>query len=174
MPGLGFVDPNDDDSPLQWNPTPGGNHWPTVDDGIRQPTTPTLTDYLECGDEGEFVDVLKMETIAGVASVSQVRVWAYGDEDGTGLIGCRIWMGGGWRPRQDFDFGGTAGWKYLDFYGIWTQADLDNLKVELYAECIYEYGKVYALYAYIVGEMATGEARAARINPLGLRRFREV
>lgn len=110
-------------------------HFDVIDEDEGSPNT---TDYIRAtnalGDDND-VDTFNMETIAGVASVSQVVVWTYG----------KVVTGG--TPEVDIDIGGSQGYQACSLGLAWgwvsdtfaiapaaSQADLDAMTVSYRAD----------------------------------------
>lgn len=126
-----FVDPNGDVT-TQWEVTPAGTHFSTIDDGVRQPTEPGYLDYIEA----HIIDVIDTfdMTPLTVTSVSNITVWSFGRSEApaSGVkCTCSINTGSGWADDVDFSFTTSYTWKSVSFDGTWTQAELNALQVRL-------------------------------------------
>jgi len=151
-PLIAYLDPNGDGTPLQWTPVPSGTHYTTIDDGVRQPDTPDITDYITLNVNG--VDTYNMSSIPSISSVSSITIWAYGLVPGApGFIYGNIYIGGAWQSAQSFNFSTSGSWQSITFTGTWTQADLDALQVQIGCGGIIGSGParyIYSLYVVAI------------------------
>ncbi len=143
-----YVDPNGD-AGLEWDVNPGGTHYTTIDDGTRQPNTPTTGDYIWTTTSTK-IDTFDMSTFGGVSTVTQVKVWAYGKTVNiSDDVTASIYVGGSWQTAQDLAFTASDSWKSVTFTGTWTQTDLDNLQVKLAKVNSNSQAYIYSVYAEI-------------------------
>src|SRR5690348_13142500 len=76
-PQTNFYDPTTDVT-SNWTPTPTGSHWSTLDDGIRQPTTPTTTDFISItAPSSSTADVQAVSSITQT-NINSITLWYYG------------------------------------------------------------------------------------------------
>lgn len=157
---VSFIDPISDGT-AEWTPTPSGTHFSCIDEGTRQPSTPTTADFINAhvSDSSvfpQFIDEFRMNPIANVGSVSQVKIWIYGKVNSMfGAVKGDIKMAGAY-IGADLDFGLTTSdsWKSITFNGNWTQADINNMLVKLGAydpppSMVEDDLTVYAMYAEV-------------------------
>ncbi len=138
-PQIDYVDPDGDGWAMEWScvhegssPNPCINgHYDAIDKFVRNPTTPSLSDYIYTSNSGSS-DYFTMSTVPEVGEVKEVKVWIYGRKDSEGRdVGADIYMGGWQGGWHGFGIQTTPSWKSVAFSGKWNQADLDNLKIEL-------------------------------------------
>ncbi len=156
----GYLDPNGQVSNAGWvdqglvNST---NIYVSIDDGMRQPTAPNGTDYAYTTTDGGTV-VFSMPTLSGVLSVSQIKVWLYGEYFDTGgagegiLISAKI--GGAFQINTRVYAAGVGSltWVSVTYTGSYTQSDIDNLEIRLTHEDAGIWGNesyVHAVYAEV-------------------------
>lgn len=129
---VGMVDPNADGT-VGCTPTPSGNHYSTVDDGTRSPSTPDSSDYITCL-ENE-ADFFSMTSLTEVATVTQIDAYAYYINDNTVMQ----WEVELWNSAETTQYGTTQqlanrpaiGWNSVSFTGLsLTQSELDGLKIK--------------------------------------------
>lgn len=143
----GYVDP---DGSIQYqmyqypdNPASTTNYM-RVDDGIRQPTEPDITDYLWNGG----MDIFSMTTFA-VDSTSNIKVWVYsikGSPIPGQTVTLSIFVDDDWVDGSAISPTDSRAWYSSSFDGTWTQEDLDALQVKVYSNG----GPIiYAVYAEI-------------------------
>jgi len=133
-PQTGYVDPNGDVT-VEWTnnqPTDPTTHYTRIDDGVRQPTAPTTSDY-NSGYSTTQVEIFNMSTIANVTTVTNVTVWVYGFTKYSAYTQkVSIYMNGSWKDFVTSPILPSPGtWWSASFDGDWTQADLDNLQVKI-------------------------------------------
>lgn len=151
----GFVDPNGDSGTPQFQVTPGGTHYTTIDDGTRYNDTPNTADYVSHYLSNK-VDIFNMSTLTGVGTVSNVTVWVYGKMVDYGPPGgpydikVNAYLGGTYLSDTLLSLTASNSWKSASFNGSWTQTDLDNMLVKLTS---YTNGMnvvwCYAMYAVV-------------------------
>ncbi|KKN18811.1 hypothetical protein LCGC14_0952150, partial [marine sediment metagenome] len=129
-----------------------GNHWDTLD---QDP------EYIQLNTDisgGVFkVDEFDMDTIAGITSITEVRIYLrgsrYGQPSGPIAPSVDVYLNGGWVGYQTVSVPfGSTGWAYTTFAGAWNQGDLDALKVRIRGKCSGEYQvlTIYQMYAKIL------------------------
>lgn len=163
----GYIDPVGDGTNTLWSST-GTSFYTEIDDGVRQPTIPTTSDYIY----GYFTDdptiYLRMSSISNIQSVSQVVVWIYHKDDSAGQISAQLYDDDETTTRSsetNFTQSTVDAWHSVTFSGLsLTQAQLDSLSVMLHdtrgggGGRTYQY--VYAMYA----EITYTEAAAVSIS----------
>lgn len=150
------LEPNGDAS-AGWVSTLG-THYGAVAKATAQPTAPSTTDYIYVSGGGPSTADLNMATTT-VASVSQVKVWVYGDNGAGNAQELQINVNmGGWQTQSGNIWNGVgAGWRSATFNGSWTQGNLDGLQVRLYGfDDGYNSPIAYAVYAEITYTEASG------------------
>ncbi|MFA5386625.1 MAG: fibronectin type III domain-containing protein, partial [Candidatus Paceibacterota bacterium] len=129
-PQTGYARPNGDVS-KGMTPSTGTDHYVLIDENVLQPTAGTTSDYVN----NIGTDVFDMETISGVASVSNVTVWAYVSRPSGpagGALSTRILIGGTWTILTNMNIPEDAwGWRSVSFDGTWTSANLDDMQVQI-------------------------------------------
>lgn len=70
-----FLDPNSDGSTASWSST-AANYFSTVDEAIRQPTTPNTSDYIS-GEAGKSGTIFLRLSEVTAFSTTQVKIWLY-------------------------------------------------------------------------------------------------
>ncbi|MFH2068282.1 MAG: type II secretion system protein [Candidatus Omnitrophota bacterium] len=145
-PQTGYVDPNGSVQ-YQMSQWPDNPPWTTnymrVDDGIRQPTEPDITDYLFNGG----TDIFDMTTFT-VDSISNIKVWVYSIKGGPmpeQTVTLSIFVDGDWVNGTAISPTDTKAWYSSSFDGTWTQEDLDALRVKVNSGMPY----IYAVYAEV-------------------------
>jgi hypothetical protein len=126
-----FIDPNGDGSNAGWTVQPSGTAYTTVDEATRQPTVPTTTDYVQSAANNNANLFLQMGTIANVATVSSITVWAYHNDGANGVITFALYD-----ATESTNYGSanfaqrtTSGWNSVTISGLsLTQAQLDGLR----------------------------------------------
>lgn len=152
----GIVRPNIDGATLDFVPDAGTVHFDRVNEVVTQPTAPsTASGYLSMGSGAAKVEILGMETIAGVSAVSQIKVWVYSSFTADGpTFTASIFVGGVFVADVSFAAAAAAGWYSATFSGSWTQADLDALQVRMTFSSGSPVGTLYAMYAEATYEEA--------------------
>jgi hypothetical protein len=133
----GFIDPNGDGATGNWNTTGGTTFSTEIDDATRQPTAPGLTDTnTAAANNGGSINY-RMNSISGVTTVSDVRVWIYHNDGSNGEITVQLFDDNETTTRS-----GTAvltqstanNWHSVLFSGLsLTQGQLDTLSIRLTA-----------------------------------------
>jgi len=133
----GFIDPNGDGATGSWSATPTGTFYTTVDEAIRQPTSPTTTDYISGVANVAASINFRMSSLINVGSVSQVIVWVYHNDVSNGLVAVQLYDDDETTTRSDataLPKRTTDTWDSVTFSGLsLTQAQLDSLTVRLTA-----------------------------------------
>jgi hypothetical protein len=167
--GSCYSDPISDGSPLQWTATPGAVHYTGVDDAVRQPTAPTLTDNV-ITTQTNYIDTfgLSISGIPSGATVDSIVLWIYGsvNYNADDIYGSISVSGGSYATFQDFVVTTSAGWKSITFTGPWTSVSSLACQVKSSGA---NYGidrlrRVFAVYAVI-------NYTAAATGPAGLKTF---
>ncbi|MFW9872559.1 MAG: hypothetical protein ACFFG0_05600, partial [Candidatus Thorarchaeota archaeon] len=145
----------DGDITTEWNPTPAGNHFSTIDEG----STPNTADYIlsNSGPYPDDTDTFTMETIdmtgydsAGVVDqVYQIKCWVYARSTSGSVASLKITGNKTGMTTKEIELFGT-GWYYCTWNGLsLDQADLDDLEITLYAyACILKI-QVYTMYCKV-------------------------
>lgn len=135
-----ILDPNADGTTADWttNGTCTGGDYDCIDDEVRDPTEPDITNYLTTATNNQTEEIA-FETLAGVSEVTQVDVVSYASASncasGTSDIEVEISNDNGatWSAVQEMDLcnGGTDNqWITNSFTSLtWTQSELDALEV---------------------------------------------
>lgn len=128
-----FLDPDGDLTPLQWNVTPPGTHFSAIDDAVRDPAVPDLTDFIRDNVLTD-VDVVSLEASpADYGSNNAIRVHAYGRaSENRGMVVELRKADETVLSSATFAAGvdTTRQWKQgSDFVGALTQAEIDGLKI---------------------------------------------
>ncbi len=131
-----YIDPDGDGSNANGNWSSTGTYFYTeIDDGVREPNTPTTSDYIS----SRFVDVgelfLRMSTISSVDTVSQIDVWVYHNDGANGELFVQLYDDDESTTRSSraaFTQSSTDAWHSVTFSGLsLTQAQLDSLSIAL-------------------------------------------
>ncbi len=69
----GYIDPNADGSTASWTST-GTSYYTEINEAIRQPTTPTTTDYISGQASKSGVIYQNMNTISGAFDTNTVTI----------------------------------------------------------------------------------------------------
>ncbi|OGH65022.1 MAG: hypothetical protein A2821_00915 [Candidatus Magasanikbacteria bacterium RIFCSPHIGHO2_01_FULL_41_23] len=129
---IGIIDPNGDGTALSCTPTPAGSHYATVDETVRQPTTPDTGDFIICANTQ--ADTFAMTTLSGAPTSTDVAVWVYYDNGNTNMQ----WELSLWNDTESSQYGSSqqvsnrtvAGWSSATFSGLTlTQTQLDGLRI---------------------------------------------
>jgi hypothetical protein len=133
----GVIDPNGDGSNNSWGATGSATRFGAIDDGISQPSTPTISDYIAGSANNGGNVFLRMGTLASVISVSQVQVWAYHNDGSNCQLGVGLFDDDDSTVRasaQNMPQRTGNTWDSITFSGLsLTQAQLDTLSVRLSA-----------------------------------------
>ena len=178
-----IIDPSEDGTPHDWTPVPGPAHWSAIDDGIREPEEPDTADVIRCFSMLLLGDRFR-SFLAGVDTVSAVRVWAYGWSQPSGQTTCKVSKdgqvftsdqvivpaGGDWQWRSAFwdnlgwEIGGTLTLR-TEFDRSASGAIYSNEIAAAYAEVTFE--PVANQFYVVEGSMALpGVQRRARENEM--------
>ena len=132
-----FLDPNGDGSPLTLSPSPSATHYINISHpSERQPTAPAASaanfeNAFACSSPTDTVDEYLMETISGVGTVTDVKIWTwFSSTGGDCFASVNIYMAGAYVGQVNLT-GYTNAWTGTNFSGSWTQSDLDNMKVKI-------------------------------------------
>ncbi len=157
----GYVDPNADGSPLQWTTggAPQANHYNYIDDATRQPTAPDTADLILTSVTAKQ-ETYGMATLAGVASITSITVWAYCIYSGTANMTANIYVDAGWKTAQNLNPTTSWSWKSVTFNGSWDQSDLDDLQIRFVSSV--SGGNVQIAAAYAEVTYTPSGASAAR------------
>lgn len=129
---VGYIQPNSDDVPNDWNPI--GTEYILIDEPYGSPNT---TDYISAanivGDDNKVSEFGFPNTINDVDTVTQIIVHTYGIRTGspTPEVDLNI---GGWQGYTECSIGTSWGWATDTFNGSWTQAQLDAVQVRYRAD----------------------------------------
>ena len=127
-----FIDPNGDGTNGGWTVVPSGTAYTTVDEATRQPTTPTTSDYVQSAANNNANLFLQMSTIANVATVSSITVWAYHNDGSNGQITFALTDAteSTVYGSTNFTQRSTVGWGSVTISGLsLTQTQLDGLRM---------------------------------------------
>lgn len=159
------IDPTGDSTPLQWTPTGGsGTHASCVNKATRQPTAPSLTDFISAFAIGSMLDDTLL--LGGAPSISgtvaTIVVWTYGVEGAAADTTVSLNQGGSFLTPQA-TLGLAIGWFSNTFTpgSPFTQTDLNNLAVQ-YAAPINDSSYVYASYVEFTYTPASVRRRGGR------------
>jgi len=151
----GYIDPNTDGTiGIDW-PTTGSSFYTEIDEAIRQPNAPTTTDYIYHLNNKTDTAFLRMSTISGVGSVSQIVVWIYHNDGSNGQFHVQLYDDNESTTRSSeasFTSSSSNAWHSVTFSGLsLTQAQLDSLSMRLRNSKVGGGGPttnyIYAMYA---------------------------
>ena len=146
----GYIDPNGDIE-KGWSGYPSSNHYQNIDDGVRQPEDPGLSDYIEAHAPITLTDSFEMTTFdLGGGTITSIKVWAFGDKSSDeDKVYASIYTGS-WSSAKELNFIGPPTWQYAEWTGSWNQSVLDNLRVRVtYIPTDAIPSSIYALYVEI-------------------------
>ncbi len=134
----GYIDPNGDGTIVSgWSST-GTSYYTEIDEGTRQPNTPTTSDNIYGGFTDTGIAYMNMSTLTNVDSVSQVVVWAYHNDGARGQLYAQLYDDDETTTRSSsaaFTTTSTDAWHSVTFSGLsLTQAQLDSLTVALWKD----------------------------------------
>ena len=152
---------------MQFSPDAGSVHFDRVNDAVTQPTAPsTASGWLVMSSGAPKTEILGMETIAGVAAVSQIKVWVYSSFSQSGpTFLASVFVGGRFENNISLGALPAAGWYSATFTGAWGQADLDALQVRFSFTSGSPSGVLYAMYAEVTYTMPAVAAVAESMPP---------
>lgn len=138
--GVGYIQPNSDDGPNDWQP--GTTEYVLIDEPYG---SPSIADYIEAifesGDDNK-VSTFGFPNAITVYTVTQIVIHTYGSN--VGINNPEIDLNiGGWQGYETCDLAGSYQWKLNTFNGSWTQADLDAVQIRYRANL---FGKSNAHY----------------------------
>ncbi len=152
----GYIDPNGDGTNVSWTST-GTSFYTEIDEAVRQPTTPTISDYID----GYFTDTptifMRMSSLTNVDTVSQIDVWIYHNDTTPGQVSAQLYDDDETTTRSSaaaFPQTTTDTWSSVTFSGLsLTQAQLDSLSIWLTSDRNGGGGRsqqiIYAMYAEV-------------------------
>lgn len=131
-----FIDPNGDGATGNWNST-AGTYSTEVDEATRQPTVPTTADNNTAAANTGGSIFLRMNSIVGATTTTDVTVWVYHNDGSNGEIFIQLFDDDEATTRS----GETAltqtttdAWHSVTFSSLSiTQAQLDTLSVRVRA-----------------------------------------
>lgn len=144
-----YLDPTADGK-ADWDETPAGTAWSCLDDGVRYPTAPNLTDFVSTSTIDEDCRVgMGTYTLQAGETVDGIRAYAYVDvpADRTMRWSASHPLATG-LSFTDTIAAGTTGWVSFDVIAPFTQTQVDNLELtfDLPTAGSGGTGKVYACY----------------------------
>lgn len=130
----GFIDPNADGSTGSWNST-GASHYTEIDEAVRQPTTPTISDNISGSANKVGTIFQNMTSVAGAFSTNTVTVWIYHNDGNNGLITVGLYNDDettAYATATNLTQSSTDAWHSVTFSGLsLTQAQLDATTISL-------------------------------------------
>lgn len=132
----GFADPNGDGSTGSWSST-GANFYTEIDEGVRQPTVPTLTDTVTADAASGGNLFLRMGTIASdIYMVTRLRVRVYHNDGSNGRVNVQLFDDDeSTALTSEVTIGrnnSSDGWDIANFAGLqMLPSQLDTLSVRL-------------------------------------------
>lgn len=128
-----FIDPNGDGSVgANWSRT-GAAYYSDIDDGTRQPTTPSTADYISISNNKADNAFIQMTSLSNVQSVSSVTVWAYHNDGSNGTTYVQLYdaaESSSLSSESSFTQRTSGAWDSVTFNGLaLTQSDLDGLRL---------------------------------------------
>jgi len=133
----GYIDPNADGSTASWTST-GSSFYTEIDEGIRQPTTPTISDYISGLAGRSGVIYQNMSTISGAFNTNTVTVWVYHNDGANGEIFVQLVNDNEtttYSSRTALTRTSSNAWHSVTFSGLaLTQTQLDQLSISLEVE----------------------------------------
>lgn len=166
---VAILRPNGDGAVLQFTPNAGTAHWDRVNDPEDQPTAPVVPgNYLSMASGTPKTEELAFETLAGVGSVSEVKLYVYSAFSMAGpVFEGSVFMGGVWQTQVTFNAAAAAAWYVATFAGAWTQADLDALQGRFYFSSGSPSGTLYATQAHVTYTAGGGPGPGRRARTMG-------
>jgi hypothetical protein len=137
--------PNGDAGPNDWLPMPGPTHYTAVDEAVLD-----KADYLEVVNATS--DILDMETVAGIDVATQIDIHVYNYlTDNRDEMDAHLIIDGADLGRGSSEVGQTPeGEGVTSFTGVWSQAQIDSMKVKLFGYIEYgEYARAYQVWAVV-------------------------
>ena len=132
-----FIDPNGDGSTGNWNST-AGTYYTEIDEAVRQPAAPNLTDNITGSANNGGTIFLRMNSIVGAFATTDIRVWVYHNDGTNGQITVGLY-----NDNETTTYASpivmtrsisTNGWHSVLFTGLsLTQAQLDATSISLVA-----------------------------------------
>lgn len=146
---IGYVDPDGDIS-VFWQSIPAGTNFSCIDEINGDQGNLDTADDVHTGVNSE-IDEYNMETLTGVLSVSEIKIWIYGYvSDSEDDIKVAISKDGStWEDYKYPEMGISSGWHSAAFSMTWDQTDLNGLRVRLKADLWEEEVRAYAMYAEV-------------------------
>lgn len=130
----GFIDPNGDGSTGAWTTT-GGGHFSTIDEATRQPTVPTVSDFVSNSANNGTSLFINMNSIVGATTVTAITVWIYHNDGNNGQIGVQLYDDNETTSRsgiQNVAQSSVNTWSQVSFNGLsLNQTELDSLTIQL-------------------------------------------
>lgn len=131
----GAIDPNGDGTiGSNWVATPSGSRYTTIDDAVRQPTTPTTSDYISIGSNRADTAFFQMSTLGSVGVVSSITLWVYHNDGANGTIFASLYDNAEtttYGTEQTLTSRTTDTWDSVTFSGLTlTQSNLDDLRIK--------------------------------------------
>jgi len=151
-----YIDPNGDGSTANWNTTSGGGTYSTeIDEGTRQPTTPTTSDNITANASTGGSIFQDMTTVASAVTTTQIQVWLYHNDGSNGEIFVQLWDEDESTTRSSetaITQSTSDAWHSVTFSSLaLTQAQLNTISVRMRANKNGPGGAatitVYAMYA---------------------------
>lgn len=130
----GFIDPNGDGTQKNVGSFNCSNYFECIDDGIRQPSVPNVSDYLTFGINNN--GFYQMTTISPIQSATEVAVWVY-HREARATVGLNVEL---WNETETVQYGTTfnlpvrtaSQWDQALFSGLnLSQTQLNGLKIKL-------------------------------------------
>ncbi|MCK5590359.1 MAG: hypothetical protein KAI72_00235, partial [Candidatus Pacebacteria bacterium] len=151
-----YIDPDGDGSVGSWSST-GANYYTEIDEAVRQPSTPTTTDYISAIANASGNIFINMDSFTDVAIATDVTIWIYHNDGLNGELYVQLWDDDELTTRSTEQVviqRAADAWDSITFSGVnLTQAQLNTLSVRVRSikngggatATVY----VYELYGYV-------------------------
>ena len=129
----GFIDPNGD-AAANWTPTPAGANYTTVDEAVRDPSTPDDADYLE-GLPATNAEILSFTSFTEISAIRQIDVhvrWKHSVASPDRVLDVTLrWDGDDQVTIQSGPSSASFVWETFSFTGLsLSQAQMDGLEIK--------------------------------------------
>lgn len=114
---------------------PDGNQtsvWSTnsylfIDEVVTQPSTPTggASEEIQADENDDSENQEYTVTTVAAGTISAIKLWAYGDENGGPHVNNASVYTGSWETAKNLTFSGSDGWNSVEWTGL--SVDMDNL-----------------------------------------------
>lgn len=146
------LDPSGDGSVTEWGTQSGSDHYAMIDDGVRQPTAPTVPGtYINSS--SSQTDEITIEA-GELVNITEATIWIYADQNNGDISGDISFDGGTSYTESPQEFDVTdPGWYSITFSEL-SETNSATIEVKFTNAGIITPNFIYEAYVIVTGDEA--------------------